>query len=60
MIWIREFPGWYISEAGGICAEQGGWYCYTRKDQDIGYGPFKTLKAAKEWFDKKTLPLTRV
>ena len=52
MIWTREFPGWYISEAGGICAEQGGWYCYTRKDQDIGYGPFKTLKAAKEWFEK--------
>jgi len=48
--WQREEPGWYTSEAGGICRETSGWYFHPRKSGC--HGPYKTLAIAVREADK--------
>jgi len=48
--WTRQEPGWYTSEAGGICRETSGWFFHPFKSEY--HGPYKTLAIAVQEADK--------
>lgn len=48
--WVKQEPGWYTSEIGGVCREDNGWWFYPsgwmREGMMNFSGPFPTKSEA--------------
>lgn len=52
ILWQRQEPGWYTSEAGGIVKEKDGkWYVYPSRFNTT-FGPFPSLEEAQRQAEK--------
>ena len=58
ILWEKSDTGWYTSPIGGICRERDGKWHFYPKDSDEVFGPFTTMRIAKqfsgEWSARKT------